>query len=460
MRYITGFSSRSKNRLAFSFFFTILSVLSPSAIDATVIDDVMRDVGACIVINADNGKVLVQKNAYEKRLPASCTKVATLSYILSRPNLNLNQKIIVPPEAVKILNDAEKARDNFYKHPSYIQEATGTSARFVKGEEVSLRDALYGMMLVSGNDAANTLAYHFGNGSIQRFMDDLNSFVTRLGCRSTHFMNPHGLHHPEHVSSAYDLALISWFGMKNLPIFSQIVGSKSYTKPQTNKQVSTTWLQANKLLRQGRFYCEWATGIKTGRHMRAMENIVVSGEKNGRKIILVLMQCPERTLLYQHARKMLIHFLDEKPTVRTLVTQGPIQLTKEMPGGDPLPLKAGESFSFQTYQSEMPEIKVSVIWKPSSISVKKDECVGDLSILLDGKEAKKIPLYAAEARKMTIPSLLHHIGEKISLTSDSKNHPANAEGMKSMLFWSMACFSALIGILIIRRFLRNSQKRV
>ncbi|KAM9962797.1 hypothetical protein ACTFIR_005714 [Dictyostelium discoideum] len=88
---------------------------------------------------------------------------------------------------------------------------TGTSARFIFGEDITIEDALYGMMHISGNDAANTLAYH-GGGDIELFMKNLNRFLSKVGCKQTNFNNPHGLHHPDHISSAHGLAFITLYG--------------------------------------------------------------------------------------------------------------------------------------------------------------------------------------------------------------------------------------------------------
>ncbi|KAM9975949.1 hypothetical protein ACTFIR_009790 [Dictyostelium discoideum] len=79
-----------------------------------------------------------KKNAYEKRFPASCTKVATLAYVPESPYCDIKKKIIVSKEVVQIIKDSEKARDNFSKYPSYLQEMTGTPARFIAGDEINI----------------------------------------------------------------------------------------------------------------------------------------------------------------------------------------------------------------------------------------------------------------------------------------------------------------------------------
>ncbi|KAM9955002.1 hypothetical protein ACTFIW_000832 [Dictyostelium discoideum] len=143
--------------------------------------------------------------------------------------------MIVPKEAVRIIKDSEKARDYFSKYPSYLQEMTGASAQFIAGEEITIEDALYRMMLIS----ANTLAYHFGGGDIELFMKYLNRFLSKVGY---------------HISSAHDLALITLYGINTLPLFKEIVQSTKYTKNSTNKQDAVVWTQSNRLLQNGPFF--------------------------------------------------------------------------------------------------------------------------------------------------------------------------------------------------------------
>ncbi len=119
-----------------------------------------------------------------------------------------------------------------------------------KGEVMSLRHLLYGAMLVSANDAANVIAKYVG-GSVSEFMDELNGYLHSLGAEDTHFMNPHGLFHPEHQTTASDMALIASEAMRD-PMFRKIVSTVHHTRPKTNKQEPTTMLQSNKLLKKGK----------------------------------------------------------------------------------------------------------------------------------------------------------------------------------------------------------------
>ena len=116
-------------------------------------------------------------------------------------SVNLQDRVTAKKEALSCISPYEKRKDNYAKYPSYWNVTDGSTAGIKFGEEMSIQDLLYAMMLASGNDAANVLAQEVGQGSIEGFIEHLNGFVKRLGCTNTHFCNPHGLHHPNHVST-------------------------------------------------------------------------------------------------------------------------------------------------------------------------------------------------------------------------------------------------------------------
>src|SRR5690606_37302020 len=107
--------------------------------------------------------------------------------------------------------------------PSYWDEWDGTKMGIKIGEQFSMETLLYGLMMLSGNDAANVLAETV-SGTIPRFLEELNEYMRSLGCHSTFFNNPHGLHHQEHCTTAYDLALITRRALQH-PKFCEIVST-------------------------------------------------------------------------------------------------------------------------------------------------------------------------------------------------------------------------------------------
>ena len=380
---------------------TIVLILCVLGIATPAFADPQQEVTAFVVMNAKSGRVLMQRAAHQKLYPASTTKTAFVAYVLSTPGIDINQKLVIPLEAVKSLPDAEKSRDNFSKYPSYILEARGTNAGFKPSEIITLKDALFGAMLPSGNDAANVLAYYWGKGSIESCVEQVNHFVESIGCLNTKFCNPHGLHHPQHTSTAYDLALIARYAMQ-MPLFRQIVCSPSYTKEKTNKQPAVTWQQSNKLIVPGPYYYDLATGVKTGHHARALNCLISTGETQERSIIVVLLHCPDRKQMFVGAKKLLQKFLAEEKTNRVVVEKGALQLKREIEGQVvPLSLCSPRESSVTFYPSEEPAIKAVAEWKELKFPVEQGQEVGLLHIFADDQEVDHVPLLASERRDMT-----------------------------------------------------------
>lgn len=370
-------------------------------VETTAAAQTPQELTAFVVMNAKTGRVLMQRSAHEKMYPASTTKVALLSYVLNTPGIDLTQKLVVPQEAVKAVSDVEKGRDNFSKYPSYVLESSGSLAGFKTGEIIYLKDALFGAMLPSGNDAANTLAYYWGNGSIEACIEQMNRFAESIGCLNTKFLNPHGLHHPQHVTTAYDLALLTRYGMQ-IPLFRQIVGTTAYTKERTNKQPAVTWQQTNKLLLQGPYFYDRATGVKTGSHQRAQNCLVASAETTDRSIIIVLLHCPDRKQMFVGAKKLLQRFLNEEKTRRVVVEHGSIQLKREIEGQMvPLSLCSPREAAVSFYPSEEPNVRAVVEWNSLKFPVEEGQEVGFLHIMADDEEVDRVPLLASEHRDTT-----------------------------------------------------------
>jgi len=359
------------------------------------------DIGSFVVMNARTGRVLSERNAHHKMYPASTTKIATLAYVLSTPDLDLQQRIVVPSEAVRILSDVEKSRDHFTHYPSYVLEARSSLAGFKAGEIITLKDAIYGSMLASGNDASNTLAYYWGNRSIEQCVERINGFVASLGCLNTSFQNPHGLHHPEHISTAYDLALLTRYAMQN-PLFRKVVSTPTFTKSRTNKQKEVTWNQTNRLLVSGPYYYKHAIGVKTGHHARAGYCLVAAAENQDRSLIAVLLNVPERKDVFITAKSMLHKFLSEQKVERAIVQEGPVQLKKVLEGhSSPLSLAAMRGLNIEYYPSEEPGIRACVEWNALCFPIRRGQQIGCVHVLVDDEEIAKVPLISQEERSAT-----------------------------------------------------------
>jgi len=223
---------------------------------------------AAVVMNAETGEFLFEKNADEVLYPASTTKIMTC--LLALEYGKLDKAVKVPKQITKLPKDS-------------------SLVPLKAGEKTTLRDLLYGLMLRSGNDAAVTIAVAV-SGSVNKFVDKMNQRAQELGCTNTSFANPHGYHNKNHYSTARDLAIIAREAMKNAE-FRKIVSTTSYTLPKTNKHKKRKLTTSDAmLLESSPHYYPYEIGIKTGYHSKAGQCFVGAAEKDGITLISVTLK--------------------------------------------------------------------------------------------------------------------------------------------------------------------------
>ncbi len=350
---------------------------------------------SAILMNADTGAILYEKNARELNYPASTTKIATAAYVLKERGEKLNILIAAEHDCIASISPEQKIRSN-YTLPSHWLETGSTHIGIKRGEKLSVLDLLYGMMLASANDAANVLAQFIG-GTVPDFMGDLNAYLKEIGCENTHFRNPNGLHHPKHFTTAYDMALITKEGLKD-PLFRKIISSVRHTRPKTNKQDPTTIIQSNRLLRKGKYYYQPAIGVKTGYTSLASHTFVGAAKQGDRTLIAVLLKCKEREDIFNDTMKMFKAAFSEKKNQKHLFRKGLQKFAMRVEGASkPVKTYMREDISLHYYPSEVQKIKCQIAWEPINLPVKKHQRVGQLSVVASGGETLKMaPLYAAE----------------------------------------------------------------
>lgn len=351
---------------------------------------------SAILMNAQTGAILFEKNSRQVLPPASITKVATAWYALKTNGERLDEIISARQEAIASVKEEAIRRSNYTLPPWWVE--MGSSHIGIKrGEELSLRDLLYGMMLRSGNDAANVIAQYVG-GSIPNFMEELNEELKRLGFQDTHFKNPHGLHHPKHVTTAYEMAQLTRMALQD-PVFREIVRTVRYTRPQTNKNASTIMVQTNQLLKSGKHYYPKAIGVKTGYHSIAQNNLIAAAEYNGRVLIAVLMKCKERSDTFVDARRLFEAAFNQPKVERTLIQKGAQKYVLNLEGAaKPVKSRTEEEVKIQFYPAEQPVIKCRLCWDEDVITpIKKGRRIGELRLVDNNEKVlKRIPLYADE----------------------------------------------------------------
>ncbi len=217
---------------------------------------------AAAVLEGGCGKVVYAFNEHTSYPPASLTKMMTA--LVAAKHGDLSQLVTSPIDG------------------GQLSEATdGTVIGLTVGQQLTLRDLLYGLMLRSGNDAALAIAVAIG-GSEQGFVQMMNDEAQSLGLKDTNFTNPHGLDDPRLFTSAYDIARIGVELLKN-PDLAQIVATQEYAPAST--AWDEPWENINLFLTQ----TEGATGIKTGYTDTAAQTIVASATRNGRTLVASVM---------------------------------------------------------------------------------------------------------------------------------------------------------------------------
>ena len=230
-----------------------------------------------------DGQVMYSKNAFERLYPASITKVMTALIAIKYGDLT---------DTVTVTEDA------------VITEAGATLAGIHPGDQLTMEQLLYGLMLPSGNDAGAAIAVHMA-GSIDAFAELMNREAQKLGATGTHFMNPHGLHDEDHYTTAYDLYLIFNEAL-NYPEFRTVTGSTAYTANYTNgagQSVSKTWRGGNWYLTGEQETPDGLTVFsgKTGT-TKAAGNCLIMAEKDDsdREFISVVLKSDSRPHLYDN----------------------------------------------------------------------------------------------------------------------------------------------------------------
>jgi D-alanyl-D-alanine carboxypeptidase (penicillin-binding protein 5/6) len=350
---------------------------------------------SAILINAETGAVLYAKEEHQRSFPASITKIATACYVLEKKGASLHEVVAASPQA--LMSTPSHARG---ASPPYRLTHDGTSMGLKVGETVPLVSLLHGLMLISGNDAGNVLAESV-SGSIDCFCDDLNQFLKQQGILETHFTNPHGLHHDDHWTTAYDMAQIARLAMKH-PAFRDIVKTPRYLKPQTNLQPPQYLVQRNKLLRQGAHYYPKAVGIKTGYHSKAGFTIVAAATHEGRTLIAVVLKCQENNDRFRDVIKLFDAAFSEKKTARTLYASESDIFTHRLKGAtDPLKAVLKEDVVLEYYPAEEPQFHAEIEWE-ATLPLEAGQCVGHLRCVDDkGNALLEKPIFATNSVSKT-----------------------------------------------------------
>lgn len=305
-----------------------------------------------IVMEASSLRVL-KGSDIDLRLPmASTTKIVTAIVVIE--NCELDKKVKIPKAAVGI---------------------EGSSIYLREGEELTVKELLYGLMLRSGNDAAVALAVHCA-GSIEKFAEMMNLKAKSLGLKNSNFTNPHGLNDPNHYTSAYDLAVFAAYGMNN-PVFKEIAGTKNITISGNNEEETRYLHNKNKILAT----YSGGNGIKTGYTKVAGRCLAAASLRDGMQVVSVVLNKYD---MWERSAA-LMDYAHDNYRIETFADSGRVLKDVSVTKGrqDTVAVAVNKSFSYPVKKdgSEVPSVRVNL---PESLSapIKKGDIVGNIEITL------------------------------------------------------------------------------
>lgn len=310
-----------------------------------------RNIGESIVVmDAKTKRVIYSENQDNVKYMASTTKILTALVIIN--NCNLNEVITITDKTVGV---------------------EGSSIYLEAGEQLTIKDLLYGLMLRSGNDCAETLAIHCSK-SISKFAELMNKTAKELGAYNSNFVNPHGLHNDNHYTTAYDLALISSHAINN-PIFKEIVSTKWVEIPFTTRNYNRKLKNKNKLL----WDLDGTTGIKTGYTKKAGRCLVSSCEKDGLEFVCVALNCPQ---MFEKSKTLLTDAHNSYKNVKLVDKNNFIGFSKSEQNNQLIGLYIKNDIILGLSEEELKNIQIEYDYpKTINKSVEKDTEIGKIKIL-------------------------------------------------------------------------------
>lgn len=336
---------------------------------------------AAILIEAGTGQVLYEKNSHDRRPPASVTKIMTMLLV------------------IEAIDEGTLSLDDMVRCSEFAASMGGSQVYLEPNEEMSVRDMLKAVAVASGNDAAVALAEHVA-GSAEGFVDLMNQRAAALGMKDTHFVNCNGLDNPEHLTTAYDIALMSRELVRH-PLIFEFTGIWM----DSLRDGAFGLVNTNKLIR---FY-EGANGLKTGSTSVAKFCLSASAVRNGMNLIAVIMGADSSKDRFGDASRLLDYGFANYAIAGSLLT--PEDLT-------PLPVKKGKTERVEIGVSDDFKVLVSKkklnsiekkITLPEAVEapIAADDTVGSVEFMIDGQPIGGTDLIAkADAPRVTPLTML------------------------------------------------------
>lgn len=367
------------------------------------------------VIEQKTGKVLYGKDEHKRLYPASTTKV--LTGLLAIELGNLDDLVTVGDEINMVAWD-------------------GSKAGLVQNEEITLENLVYGLLINSGNDAANTIAVHIARKvsgkelgtqeAIDYFSGLMNERAVKAGTLDSNFVSPHGYHDPNHYTTAYDLAMIGRAAMEH-EFFRKVVATQAMDTTYWSNGQPRYWRSKDKLIKKDDpEYYEYATGGKTGYTSKAGQCLISFASKDGLDLVSVVFKSPT-SQQWSDSRKLFGYgfsnftyqqVLQKGSIVETL----PVENFASDDWGSLAVEIASDDQGAVFRKQDIPEIERIIQWDESLLAPKKDntdilpklmapieqgQVIGELTIMLKGEVIAKSPLTAVrDVKKKTVIDII------------------------------------------------------
>lgn len=390
----------------------------------------------------DQGTVIFNKNADKKTPMASLTKITTAMVVLEKAD-DLQRVCTVTQEE--------------------LDELAGTNsstAGLVDGEQLTVEQLLYLLMVHSANEAAIILAHEF-SGTTAAFVEEMNAYAAKLGCKDTHYLNPHGLDAEGHYTTARDLALIIRHALQN-DEFTKIVGTPVYEMEATNKRNATKYNNTNSLLVPGSYYSYTpCKGIKTGTTAEAGYCLASYASQNGYTYLTIIIQGAEgwKNRTYSggntafnetiRAYKWVFDNIKLTPiaTPKDKVTQVNVDLGRKKDKVTLVPAQEVQALIPSSIDSSGISIELIPESLPKEIlaPIKPGDKIGKAKVLYAGEELTTVDLAASEEVKRSWPATIWYYVKK-------------GFGYWSVRIAALALLLLLIALLIWRRVKQKQQK--
>jgi D-alanyl-D-alanine carboxypeptidase (penicillin-binding protein 5/6) len=330
----------------------------------TLSQDLPVTAKSALLADTETGEILWQRNPDLRCYPASLTKIMTAVLVLERGNLD--DWVTVPKEAA----------------------FTGESSMALKeGERVQLKDLLNAILVRSANDACVAAAIHLA-GSVEKFVEWMNEKAKELGMTNTHFVNPHGLHHPQHFTTARDLLTLTRYALQN-PTFRSIASQREIIISPTNKSALRRYRNRNKLLE----LYPGCDGVKTGYTIPAGKCLVASATRNGWQLIAIVLGSQDHfadcATLFDHGFNNFVRLI--------LAEKGEKVALLHIPDGNPewLWATATDSVKVIVPKAKVGRIKSRLMQGNLRFPIRAGEIVGELIWDIPGASIHKVKLAAA-----------------------------------------------------------------